>query len=59
MVMGDAPDDVEGALRTILGRLDADKMDAQRRASIEQKCQAIHSMFGGTGPEAIYPPENE
>lgn len=57
--MGDAPDDVEAALRTILGHLDADEMEAQHRASIEQKCQAIHSMYGGTGPEAIYPPENE
>jgi len=31
MVMGDAPDDVEGALRTILGRLDADKRSPDYR----------------------------
>jgi hypothetical protein len=53
--MGDAPDNVESALQTILGELDVDDMDAQKRAAIEQKCQAIHALFGGEGPDAIYP----
>jgi len=53
--MSDTPDDVEHALETILSHLDTDKQNAQKRASIEQKCQAIHALFGGERPEDIYP----
>ena len=53
--MSDAPDDVEDALKTILSHVDAETTPAQKRVAIEQKCQAIHALFGGEGPEGIYP----
>jgi hypothetical protein len=55
--MSDAPDDVEHALETILSHLDTDKQTAEQRAAIEQNCQEIHALFGGYGPENIYPDE--
>jgi len=53
--MSDAPDDVGDALHTILSHIDKDTMAPQKRVAIEQKCQEIHSLFGGDGPEDIYP----
>jgi hypothetical protein len=55
--MSEAPDDIEHALTTILTHLDTDEQTPQQRASIEQKCQAIHALFGGKDPEDIYPDE--
>jgi hypothetical protein len=55
--MTDAPDDVEDALCTILSHLDAEETPAQKRVAIEQKCQAIHALFGGDDPDDIYPDE--
>jgi len=52
--MSDAPDDVEEALHTVLAHVDKETMAPQKRVAVEQKCQAIHSLFGGDGPEAIY-----
>jgi len=53
--MSEVPDDIEDALTTILSHLDTDEQTPQQRASIEQKCQAIHALFGGKDPEDIYP----
>lgn len=46
---------VVSALQDVLEEVDAGEMDAEERANVEHHCQHIHAIFGGQGPEAIYP----